>query len=70
MPFADLSLILSGPNERVFMTLDEYRTLVAEAAKKPPTLAPQATVVLDADYRSADPGQPGNHPRSVEDRGT
>ena len=50
VPFEDLSLILDGPNERVFMTQAEYRTLEAEAAKKPPTKAPQAAVVLNAAY--------------------
>lgn len=51
VPFSDLSLILNGPNERVFMTVDEYRELVAEAAKKPPTRAPRSTVVVKADYQ-------------------
>ncbi len=52
VPFEDLALILNGPNERVFMTRDEYRALQTEAAKRPPTKAPQATVMLNATYEA------------------
>ncbi len=52
VPFDDLSLILSGPNERVFMTREEYRALQAEAAKRPPSEAPQATILLNAAYNA------------------
>ena len=50
VPFDALSGILGGENQRVFMTLDEYRALEREARQQPPTLAPQAVVLLRAAY--------------------
>ncbi len=52
VPFDSLSVILNGHNERVFMTREEYRQLEAEAARKPPTQAPQPAVLLSATYDS------------------
>ncbi|MFO7906615.1 MAG: hypothetical protein R6U98_28420 [Pirellulaceae bacterium] len=50
VPLGDLPVILNGPNERVFMTRDEYRALEAKARQEPPARAPEATVLLDAAY--------------------
>ncbi len=50
VPFDDLPVLLNGPNERVFMTREEYQQLLAEAAQKPPTQAPHGAVLLNAAY--------------------
>ena len=52
VPFDDLSGILGGENERVFMTRDAYRLLQAEAAKQPPKKAPVPVVLLSAAYET------------------
>ena len=52
VPLEDLSVILGGKNERVFMTRDEYRQLEAEAEKQPETKAPIAAMLLNARYEA------------------
>ncbi len=53
VPFDALPILMTGPNERVFMTREEYEQLQAEAAKQPPTPAPLSCVVLSAAYEGS-----------------
>jgi hypothetical protein len=50
VPFDDLNIILEGPNERVFLTRDEYRKLVAEAKTKPQVDVPHKVLLVAAEY--------------------
>lgn len=52
VPFDDLSAILGGENERVFLTRQQYEELAAEAARRPPAKAPHAALVLAARYET------------------
>ena len=52
VPFADLPLILEGPNERVFLTRQQYEQLVEEASRQPSRKAPRPAALLDADYEA------------------
>jgi hypothetical protein len=50
VPFEDLNVILEGPNERVFLTRDEYRKLVDEAKTKPQVDVPHKVLLVSAEY--------------------
>jgi len=50
VPFEDLNVLLEGDARRVFLTRDEYRELVAKARKSPRDHAPQAVLLLAAEY--------------------
>ena len=65
-----LSVILNGPNERVFMTREEYQQLEAEAARKPPTPGTATGGAVERRVRVHDPGEPGQDPRSDRHRRT
>jgi hypothetical protein len=53
VPFDALSGVVGGDNQRVFLSRAEYDQLIAEAARRPPTAAPQAWVLLSATYEAA-----------------
>ncbi|MCU0878556.1 MAG: hypothetical protein MUF06_12285 [Pirellulaceae bacterium] len=50
VPFDDLNVILEGPNQRVFLTRDEYRKLVDEAKTKPQVDVPHKVLLVSAEY--------------------
>ena len=51
VPFADLDLLLAGQAERVFVSREEYRDLLAKAKpEQPRTAPPRKAVLLSADY--------------------
>ena len=80
VPFEDLSVLLEGQAERVFLTRDEYEELLAKAARSPADHAPRAVLPLRAHYEATIAGgratirgaididvlEPGLHPLPLE----
>ncbi len=50
VPFEDLPSILTGGNQRVFMTREEYDALLAKSTIKPTVAPPQFTTLLSSQY--------------------
>ncbi len=51
VPYEDLSVLMEGNVQRVFLTRQEYDDLLAKAKKKPPEIpAPQGALLLAAEY--------------------
>ncbi len=50
VPFDDLPVILGGPNQRVFLTREEFEELQKLASKKPSEAAPVAAILLESRY--------------------
>ena len=51
VPYEDLSTLMEGNSQRVFLTRQEYDDLLAKAKKKPPEIpAPQGALLLAAEY--------------------
>ncbi|MCU0979153.1 MAG: hypothetical protein MUF25_08305, partial [Pirellulaceae bacterium] len=51
VPYEDLSALMEGNSQRVFLTRQEYADLLGKAKKKPPEVpAPQGALLLAAEY--------------------
>jgi len=51
VPYEDLSTLMEGNSQRVFLTRQEYNDLLAKAKKKPPEVpAPRGALLLAAEY--------------------
>jgi hypothetical protein len=51
VPYEDLSVLMEGNSQRVFLTRREYADLLAKAKKEPPEVpAPQGALLLAAEY--------------------
>ena len=50
VPFEDLSVLLEGKTQRVLLTREQYRDLLAKAKKTAETRAPREALLASADY--------------------